>query len=92
MTLGPVLGVRFAPLFASTDEDRVYLGLVEDNPHDTYIEAVKVLEEIGIEFLSAEARERVRLAGGIVSPGEVRLRLDRGHRHTVASPPTVVTG
>ncbi|WP_434771591.1 alkene reductase [Pseudomonas entomophila] len=50
------VGVRFAPLFASTDEERVYLGLVEDDPHDTYLEAVKVLERIGIAYLSlAEA-------------------------------------
>lgn len=50
------VGVRFAPLFASTDEERVYLGLVEDAPHDTYLEAVKVLERIGIAYLSlAEA-------------------------------------
>ncbi|MDO7911165.1 alkene reductase [Pseudomonas sp. 22-AL-CL-001] len=50
------VGVRFAPLFASTDEERVYLGLVEDDPHETYLEAVKVLERIGIAYLSlAEA-------------------------------------
>ncbi|WP_339648426.1 alkene reductase [Halopseudomonas pelagia] len=50
------LGVRFAPLFASTDEERVYLGMVEENPHETYIKAIKVLEEIGIAYLSlAEA-------------------------------------
>lgn len=50
------VGVRFAPLFESTDEVRVYLGLVEDNPHETYIEAVKLLEKIGIAYLSfAEA-------------------------------------
>ncbi|WP_159972392.1 alkene reductase [Pseudomonas sp. 8Z] len=50
------LGVRFAPLFATTDEDRVYLGLVEEDPHRTYVEAVKVLEQIGIAYLSlAEA-------------------------------------
>lgn len=50
------LGVRFAPLFASTDEARVYLGLVEENPHETYVKAVKVLEEVGIAYLSlAEA-------------------------------------
>lgn len=50
------LGVRFAPLFANTDEARVYLGLVEENPHETYVEAVKVLEEVGIAYLSlAEA-------------------------------------
>jgi len=50
------LGVRFAPLFESTAEDRVYLGLVEEDPHATYIEAIKVLEEAGIAYLSiAEA-------------------------------------
>ena len=50
------MGVRFAPLFASTDETRVYLGLVESNPHHTYIEAVKILEKAGIAYLSiAEA-------------------------------------
>ncbi|WBE25337.1 alkene reductase [Denitrificimonas caeni] len=50
------LGVRFAPLFASTEEDRVYMGLVETDPRNTYIEAIKVLEEAGIAYLSiAEA-------------------------------------
>ncbi|HZJ91972.1 MAG TPA: alkene reductase [Thiopseudomonas sp.] len=50
------VGVRFAPLFASTTEDRVYMGLVEDDPHTTYLEAVQVLEDIGIAYLSiAEA-------------------------------------
>jgi N-ethylmaleimide reductase len=50
------MGVRFAPLFTSTEEDRVYLGLVEEDPHETYVEAVKVLDEIGIAYLSiAEA-------------------------------------
>ena len=50
------LGVRFAPLFASTTETRVYLGLVESDPHHTYVEAVKVLEQAGIAYLSiAEA-------------------------------------
>jgi N-ethylmaleimide reductase len=50
------VGVRFTPLFTSTDEDRVYIGFVEDDPHQTYIEAIKVLEEAGIAYLSiAEA-------------------------------------
>ncbi|MDC9521897.1 alkene reductase [Pseudoalteromonas sp. Angola-31] len=50
------LGVRFAPLFESTNEDRVYLGLVESDPHFTYLEAIKVLEAAGIAYLSiAEA-------------------------------------
>ena len=50
------LGVRFAPLFESTEQDRVYMGLVEDDPHTTYISAIKVLEDAGIAYLSiAEA-------------------------------------
>ncbi|MEB0043151.1 MULTISPECIES: alkene reductase [unclassified Pseudomonas] len=50
------LGVRFSPLFTSTDEDRVYIGLVEEDPHHTYIEAIKVLENAGIAYVSiAEA-------------------------------------
>ncbi len=51
------VGVRFAPLFESTDEVRVYLGLVESNPHETYVEAIKVLNNAGIAYLSlAETR------------------------------------
>lgn len=50
------LGVRFTPLFSSTDQDRVYIGLVEEDPHATYIEAVKVLERAGVAYVSiAEA-------------------------------------
>lgn len=50
------VGVRFAPLFESTTEERVYLGLVESDPQHTYISAIKVLDDIGIAYLSlAEA-------------------------------------
>ncbi|WP_434671005.1 alkene reductase (plasmid) [Klebsiella sp. B345] len=50
------VGVRFAPLFSSTDEERVYLGLVESDPHTTYIRAAEVLNELEVGYLSiAEA-------------------------------------
>ncbi len=50
------VGVRFAPLFESTTEDRVYLGLVEPDPFTTYITAARQLNELGIAYLSiAEA-------------------------------------
>ncbi len=50
------LGVRFSPLFSGTDQDRVYIGLVEEDPHHTYIEAIKVLQAAGIAYVSiAEA-------------------------------------
>ncbi|KZY43322.1 alkene reductase, partial [Roseovarius sp. HI0049] len=50
------VGVRFTPLFESTDQDRIYIGLVESDPHRTYVEAVKVLEQAGVAYVSiAEA-------------------------------------
>ncbi|WP_257125211.1 oxidoreductase [Chromohalobacter japonicus] len=50
------LGVRFSPLFESTDEDRVYLGLVEGDPQATYIAAIERLEQAGVAYVSiAEA-------------------------------------
>lgn len=50
------LGVRFAPLFAGTDEERVYIGFVEDDPQRTYLEAAKILQDAGVAYLSvAEA-------------------------------------
>jgi N-ethylmaleimide reductase len=50
------VGVRFAPLFETTTEERVYLGLVESDPHDTYVQAAAMLNELAIGYLSiAEA-------------------------------------
>ncbi|WP_380181602.1 alkene reductase [Kalamiella sp. sgz302252] len=50
------VGVRFAPLFTSTSEDRVYLGLVESDPYTTYITAAKMLDSLKVGYLSiAEA-------------------------------------
>lgn len=50
------VGVRFAPLFETTAEERVYLGLVERDPQATYIQAAAMLNELGIGYLSiAEA-------------------------------------
>ena len=50
------LGVRFAPLFAGTDQERVYIGLVEDDPQETYIAAAQILQDAGVAYVSvAEA-------------------------------------
>ena len=50
------VGVRFSPLFETTDEERVYLGLVESDPHHTYIRAAEILNTLNIGYLSiAEA-------------------------------------
>ncbi|VEB95967.1 N-ethylmaleimide reductase [Cedecea lapagei] len=50
------VGVRFAPLFSSTYEERVYLGLVESDPYATYIRAAQIMNELDVGYLSiAEA-------------------------------------
>lgn len=50
------IGVRFSPLFSTTEEDRVYLGLVEPDPAEIYLTAAKMLDEMNIGYLSiAEA-------------------------------------
>ncbi len=50
------VGVRFAPLFESTDEERIYLGLVESDPAQTYLAAITLLNKLNIAYLSiAEA-------------------------------------
>ncbi|MCC2978327.1 alkene reductase [Sphingomonas sp. PL-96] len=50
------LGVRLTPLFETTDQDRVYIGLVEADPDETYIAAINLLEAAGIAYVSiAEA-------------------------------------
>jgi N-ethylmaleimide reductase len=87
------LGVRFTPLFEGTDQDRVYIGLVEADPHATYIEAIKLLESAGVAYVSiAEAdwdnapdlptdfREAVRrsFSGRILYAG--RYTADRAER------------
>lgn len=50
------VGVRFSPLFTTTEEDRVYLGLVESDPHETWTTAARLLNDAGVGYLSiAEA-------------------------------------
>lgn len=50
------IGVRFSPLFSTTEEDRVYLGIVEADPAEIYLAAAKMLNELNIGYLSiAEA-------------------------------------
>ncbi len=43
--------------------------------HDT---SLTILEEIGMDFLNAEARDIMLRAGATVEPGTIRVRMDRG--------------
>lgn len=50
--------------------------------------AMRILEEIGIDFLHDEARAELKAAGADVEPGSVRVRFDRGLvRELVAKAP-----
>lgn len=85
--------MRLTPLFTSTDQDRVYIGLVEEDPHQTYIEAIKILEASSVAYLSiaeadwdnapdlpADFRQDVRktFSGKIIYAG--RYTAERGER------------
>ncbi len=87
------MGVRFTPLFESTDQDRIYMGLVETDSHRTYLEAITVLQAAGVAYVSiAEAdwdnapdlplsfRQAVRdnYSGGVIYAG--RYTAERGAR------------
>ncbi len=51
--------------------------LAEDAVHAVHDGAMRVLEEIGIEFLSDEAKQILAKAGCTVSPDSDNVRLDR---------------
>lgn len=52
--------------------------IAEDGLARLHDASLAILEEIGIDFLSAEARAIARAAGATPGPGPARLRLDRG--------------
>jgi trimethylamine---corrinoid protein Co-methyltransferase len=54
--------------------------------------SLRVLEEIGIDFLDEAARDRLKAAGAHVEPGSQRVRFDRGMvLELVAKTPSEVT-
>jgi trimethylamine--corrinoid protein Co-methyltransferase len=65
-----------------------YLNLVNDRPKTEILSAdqieaihnasLTVLEEIGMDIILPEARERMKAAGADVTPGTERVRFDRG--------------
>jgi len=52
--------------------------LSEDGLEAIHRASVTVLEEIGIDVILPEARERMKAAGADVAPGTDRVRFDRG--------------
>ncbi len=66
--------------------------LTEDGVRAIDDGAMRILEEIGIDFLHEEARAHLRAAGAEVEPGSLRVRFDRGLvREMVAKAPAAFT-
>ncbi|MGO4436536.1 trimethylamine methyltransferase family protein [Rhizobium sp. RAF56] len=79
-----------------------YLNLVNNMPktellsadalEDIHNASLTILEEIGMDILLPEARERMKAAGADVTPGTERVRFDRGLiLELVASAPSTFT-
>ena len=52
--------------------------LSADEIEAIHLASLTILEEIGMDFLDAEARALVARAGASVTPGSIRVRFDRG--------------
>lgn len=75
------LGVRFSPLFGTTTEERVYLGLLEDNPAETYTQAVRVLAEPHLAVTLCWLRKMQTLLckrGDTCTGGDLKALLEEG--------------
>ncbi|MEM9642051.1 MAG: trimethylamine methyltransferase family protein [Pseudomonadota bacterium] len=60
-----------------TNVDRVTEPLTEEGVEAIHDAAMRVLEEIGVEFLNAEARDVLRKAGCDVDPDGANVKFDR---------------
>lgn len=67
--------LRYRSILNMTDHSRI---LTEEGLEAIHDASLKVLEEIGMDFLHTEARERLKAAGADVTPGSERVRFDRG--------------
>ncbi len=59
---------------------------------DIHEASLTILEEIGMDIILPEARERMRAAGAVITPGTERVRFDRGViTELIASVPSTFT-
>ena len=59
---------------------------------DIHEASLTILEEIGMDIILPEARERMRAAGAVITPGTERVRFDRGMiTELIASVPSTFT-
>ena len=69
--------VRQLPWEIPVNRDAPTEPLTEEQVHAVHDGAMRVLEEIGIEFLNEEAREILAAAGCETSPDGTNVRMDR---------------
>ena len=74
--LGPA--VAQAPWTLPINTDSPTEPLAEEGVRAIHEGAMRILEEIGIDFLNAEARAVLKAAGCDVAPEGARVRMDRG--------------
>lgn len=69
------LGSRYAKLVNNLARTEI---LPPEALEDIHEASLTVLEEVGMDIILPEARERMKAAGADVTPGEQRVRFDRG--------------
>lgn len=67
--------LRYRSILNSQDPSLI---LSEEGLEAIHDASLKVLEQIGMDFMLAEARDRLKAAGADVRPGAERVRMDRG--------------
>jgi trimethylamine--corrinoid protein Co-methyltransferase len=70
--------IRQLPWRIPLNSDRPTEPLTEEGVAAIHDAAIRVLEEVGIDFLNEEARGHLAAAGCAVTPGSPTVRLDRG--------------
>ncbi len=71
-------GLRQLPWWSLRNPYRPIEVLRDEEIEEIHHASLRVLEEIGMDFLLPEAREILRQAGAAVEPGSERVRFDRG--------------
>ena len=69
--------VKQIPWTIPVNSDEPTEPLTEDQVHAIHDGGMRVLEEVGIEFLNSEARDILKEAGCYTRPGETNVRMDR---------------
>lgn len=86
---GTTAGTKYRGLINTITRTEILTAEALEDIHDA---SLTVLEEIGMDIILPEARERMKAAGADVTPGSERVRFDRGLiEELIASAPSTFT-